>query len=51
MIATVTTTSNREKIEQSILAKEPKEIPPPYVPLYMPLPLGPHSTLISDIGW
>jgi hypothetical protein len=31
----------REKIKKPILAKEPKEIPPPYVPLYPPLPLAP----------
>jgi hypothetical protein len=45
MVANVTTTSKcREKTKEPILAKEPEEIPSPYVPLYPPPPPAPSST-------
>jgi hypothetical protein len=38
MVASVVTTSKcRETIKELILDEEPKEMPPPYVPLYPPL--------------
>jgi hypothetical protein len=37
------TSKCREKIKEPILAKEPKEIPPPHMPLYLSLPLTPSS--------
>jgi hypothetical protein len=44
MVARVATTSKyREKTEKPILAGEPEEIPPPYVPIYPLLPPGPSS--------
>jgi hypothetical protein len=45
MVARVAATSkHREKTEEPILAKKPKEIPPPYVPLHLSLPPAPSST-------
>jgi hypothetical protein len=44
MAARVDTTSKcREKTKEPVLAKEPKEVPPPYVLLYPPLPPVPSS--------
>jgi hypothetical protein len=46
MVARVAETSKcREKTKEPILAEEPEEITPPYVPLYPPLPPAPSSTL------
>jgi hypothetical protein len=45
MVPRVAATSKcREKTKEPILAKEPEEVPPPYVPLYPPLPPVPSST-------
>jgi hypothetical protein len=45
MVARVAAASMcREKTKEPILAKEPKKTPPPYVPLYPPLPPAPSST-------
>jgi hypothetical protein len=33
-----------EKTEETVLAKEPEETPPPYVPFYPPLPPSSSST-------
>jgi hypothetical protein len=41
MVARVAATSKcREKTKEPVVAEEPEEIPPPYVPLYPPLPLA-----------
>jgi hypothetical protein len=48
MVARVDATSKcREKTKVPIMAKEPKEITLPYLPLYLPLPPSPSSTLPS----
>jgi hypothetical protein len=45
MVAKVAATSKcKEKTKEPILAKEPKETPLPYVPLYPPLTSAPSST-------
>jgi hypothetical protein len=45
MVARVAATSKcREKTKEPILAEEPEEIPPPYVPRYPPLPPASSST-------
>jgi hypothetical protein len=44
MVARVATASKcREKAKEPILAEEPEEVPPPYRPLYPPLPPVPSS--------
>jgi hypothetical protein len=44
MVARVVTASKcRAKAKEPILAEEPGEVPPPYVPLYPPLPPVPSS--------
>jgi hypothetical protein len=46
MVAMVAATSKcREKTKGPMLAKEPNEMPSPFVPLYPPLPPAPISTL------
>jgi hypothetical protein len=47
MIARVAATSKcKEKPKEAVLAKEPKETPPPYVPLHPPLPPTSSSVLL-----
>jgi hypothetical protein len=47
MVARASTASKcREKVKEPILAEESEDIPPSYVPLYLPLPPVPSSALL-----